>query len=110
MTMSIDQLRAQLQALTPGEKAEVLKLLAAELTQHWSGIDRTPEVCGGAACISRTRIPVWLLVGYRRSGWSEARILENYPALRAGDLANAWAYAAAHVEEIDAELLANEAA
>lgn len=110
MTTSIEQLQAQLHALTPGEKVEMLKLLAAEITQHWPGIDRTPDVCGGAACISRTRIPVWTLEGYRRLGWNEARILENYPVLRAGDLANASAYITAHPEEIDAELRANEAA
>jgi uncharacterized protein (DUF433 family) len=88
----------------------MLKYLAAEITQHWPGVDRTPGVCGGAACVGRTRIPVWTLEGYRRLGWSEARILENFPALRAVDLANAWAYASAHVEELTAELRANEAA
>ena len=63
-----------------------------------------------AACIVRTRIPIWTLVAYRRNGWSEARILENFPTLFAADLANAWMYAAAHEVEIDRAIQDNEAA
>ena len=65
------------------------------------GSSAPPGVMGGDACIVRTRIPVWLLESYRRLGWSEARILESFPALRADDLVNAWAYRNAHGEEID---------
>ncbi len=57
-----------------------------------------------------TRIPVWTLEGYRRLGWSEAEILENFPTLRASDLAQAWAYVSAHRSEIDQAILANEEA
>ena len=35
--------------------------------------------------------------------------LENYPALRAADLVNAWAYAEAHPDEIEREIRENEA-
>lgn len=108
--MTIEQIQTALHALTPGERVRVLQLLAADLTHYWPGIDATPGVCGGAACVSRTRIPVWVLEGYRRLGWSEARILDNYPTLRAADLANAWAYVAAHPDEIEVELRENEAA
>ena len=108
--MTIEQIHAELHALTPGERIRVLQLLAAELSQHWPGIDKTPGVSGGAACVSRSRIPVWTLEGYRRLGWRESRILDNFPTLRAADLANAWAYVAAHQDEIDEELRENEAA
>jgi uncharacterized protein (DUF433 family) len=108
--MTIDQIQIEIQRLTPGEKARVLELLAADLADRWPGIDRTSGVSGGSACISRTRIPVWTLEGYRRLGWSEAQILDNFPTVRAVDLANAWAYAAAHMEEIEMELRQNEAA
>jgi uncharacterized protein (DUF433 family) len=43
-------------------------------------------------------------------GWSEARILENYPTLRAADLVNTWAYADAHPDEIEQAILENEEA
>ena len=74
------------------------------------GIDTTPGVCGGEACIAKTRIPVWLLVQARRLGTSEADLLGNYPSLRAEDLASAWAYARAHQDEIDQQIVDNEAA
>ena len=71
------------------------------MTQTLSkGITKTPGVCGGDACIAQTRIPVWLLVEYRRLGISEAQLLEDYPHLSAADLVNAWAYADAHPAEI----------
>ncbi len=53
-------------------------------------------VLGGDAHIVGTRIPVWLLVQARRLGAGEADLLRDYPAVRAEDLANAWAYARAH--------------
>jgi uncharacterized protein (DUF433 family) len=73
-------------------------------------IERTPGVMGSDACIVRTRIPIWLLESYRRLGWSEARILESYPTLRAADLADAWAYVDAHRDEIDDALREQDAA
>jgi hypothetical protein len=35
------------------------------------------------APLVRTRIPVWTLENYRRLGWAEVAILENFPSLRA---------------------------
>jgi uncharacterized protein (DUF433 family) len=64
----------------------------------------------GEPCIVRTRMPVWVLVQARRLGTSEADLLRSYPTLRAEDLANAWAYARAHQEEIEHQILANETA
>jgi len=108
--MTLQELEKQLLALTTAEKAQVIKVLALDLTHTWPGIEKTPGVAGGAACIVRTRIPVWVLVGYRRLGWSEARILENYPTLRAADLVNAWSYATAHPDEIEQQINENEEA
>jgi hypothetical protein len=31
-------------------------------------IRKTPGVCGGGACVGRTRIPVWLLIAYLNDG------------------------------------------
>jgi len=83
-------------SLTPDEKDRIRQYLAADLKKSFPGIESTPGVCGGEACIVRTRIPVWLLVQARRLGTSEADLLRNYPSLRAEDLASAWAYARAH--------------
>jgi uncharacterized protein (DUF433 family) len=108
--MSIQQLEPQLASLSPAEKAELVQRLVREITNTWPGIEKTGGVAGGEACIVRTRIPVWVLDNYRRLGWSEGKILENYPVLRAADLVNAWSYAYAHREEIDRAILENEEA
>ena len=108
--MTLQELEKQLRALTTAEKAEAIKVLALDLAHTWPGVEKMPGITGGAACIVRTRIPVWVLEGYRRLGWSEARILENYPTLRAADLVNAWAYADAHTDEIEREIQENEGA
>jgi uncharacterized protein (DUF433 family) len=104
------ELLEALAALTPPDKAEVVERLVPGLLGVWPGIESTPGVCGGSACIVRTRIPVWTLEGYRRLGWTEAQLLQSYPPLRAADLVHAWAYVSAHLQEIDEEIRRNEAA
>jgi uncharacterized protein (DUF433 family) len=71
-------------------------------------ITKTPGVYGGDACIRRHRIPVWVLVGYRRLGKSDANLLRAYPSLTQADLEAAWEYAAANPEEIDHAIRENE--
>jgi len=85
--MTLDELRTHLLALTPAEKAEVVHLLLQSLGNIWPGIEKTPGVVGGDACIVGTRIPMWDLVQYRRLGASDAKILEAYPQLTATHLA-----------------------
>ena len=75
-----------------------------------SGIESEPGVCGGDPRIARTRIPVWILVQYRRQGLSEAQLLAFYPTLRATDLVKAWAYVASHLEEIEEQIRSQEGA
>jgi uncharacterized protein (DUF433 family) len=99
--MTLKELETQLIALTPQEKAEVIQMLVANLIHTGAAIQKTPDIMGGDACIGQTRIPVWLLVSYRRQGMSDAELLENY-SISAADLVNAWAYAEANPEEIEA--------
>jgi uncharacterized protein (DUF433 family) len=75
-----------------------------------SGIEFAAGVCGGDPRISNTRISVWTLEQYRRLGMSEAQLLAAYPGLRAADLVNAWAYVAAHRDEIERQIRENEEA
>ena len=106
--MTLQELKAQLVTLRPEEKGQVLQLLVADLTGAWPGIEKTSGVCGGAARIVDTRVPVWTLEVDRRMGWTDEIILANYPALRSSDLENAWAYVANHRDEVEAEIRANE--
>lgn len=93
--------------LTPREKAELLSLLERETSRVFPGIEKTSSVCGGSACIAGARIPVWGLEEARRQGATEAQLLLNYTALRAEDLARAWAYVEAHPDEIEQEIREN---
>lgn len=108
--MSVADVEGELVKLTRAEKAHLLQILVRDIGNTWPGIEKTAGVVGGEARVVRTRIPVWVLENYRRLGWSEGRILENYPTLRAVDLVNAWAYVDAHSEEIERAIQENEAA
>jgi uncharacterized protein (DUF433 family) len=103
----LQEVEKQLAALSPAEKAQVLQWVARDLGNAFPGIDSRPEVCGGAACVVRTRIPVWVLEHLRRLGTTEADLLRSYPTLRAEDLTNAWAYVRGHREEIEHEIVEN---
>lgn len=105
---SLSDLERILPNLSRGEKAQVLKWVVQELGDDFPGIDERPDICGGEACIVRTRIPVWLLEQARRLGTSEQALLAAYPSLRAEDLVNAWGYVRSHKLEIEAQIRDNE--
>src|SRR5881628_3207853 len=104
----LDEAARLLGELTRAEKAQVLQWVVRDLGEAFPGIDSNPNVCGGEACIVRTRIPVWLLEQARRLGTSEAELLRSYASLRAEDLANAWAYVRSHRPEIEQQIAENE--
>jgi uncharacterized protein (DUF433 family) len=106
---ALQQVESLLPVLSPGERALVARWVSDAGDYRFPGIEKTPGVCGGSACIVRTRIPVWLLVEARQSGASEADLLKSYPSLRAEDIINAWAYYRGNKEEIDTEISENEA-
>jgi len=107
---AIQEAEKLLAGMSRAEKAELLQWIVRDLGDAFPGIELNPAVCGGEPCIVRTRIPVWLLEQARRLGVSEAELLRSYPTLRAADLANAWAYARSHPEEIERQIRENEAA
>ena len=106
----LQEIEQLLTTLTRAEKVQVLQWVVRDLGDAFPGIESNPDVCGGEPCIVRTRIPVWVLVQAQRLGTSEAELLRSYPTLRAEDLANAWAYAHAHREEVEQHIHANETA
>ena len=99
-----------LTTMTRAEKAQLLQWVVRDLGDAFPGVESNPNICGGEPCIVRTRIPVWVLVQYRRLGLNEADLLRAYPTLRAEDLANAWAYYRTHRDEIEQQIRANEEA
>jgi len=108
--MTISELKIDLAALTIADKAAAIEFLLQTVSNSSLGIKKTPGVCGGDACIGNTRIPIWVLVGYRRLGCSDAELFKCYPHLTAADLVNAWAYADAYPEEIETAIRENEEA
>jgi uncharacterized protein (DUF433 family) len=72
-----------------------------------SRITLRPHPDGPEACIRDTNVNVWGLVAWRRRGLADADILQAVQGLTQADLDAAWAYAAAHPDEIDAALRRN---
>lgn len=108
--MTLEEVKAHLSTLAPAEKLEVIRLLISDLANIWPGIEELPSPHEKLACIKGVPysvFPVWVLEGYRRAGRSEAQILEQFSGLRAEDLVNAWAYADAHPNEMEAALREN---
>lgn len=105
-----DEAEKLISSLTPVEKAQLLRRIAGDLRDSFPGVETTPEVCGGAPRIVRTRIPVWVLEQARRQGAREPDLLRAYPALRPDDLATAWAFVDSHADLIEEQIVENEAA
>lgn len=108
--MTMQTVEELLSTMTRAEKAQLLQWIVRDLGNAFPGIESTPGVCGGEPRIVRTRIPVWVLVQFRKLGASEADLLLSYPTLRAEDLTNAWAYYRSHRSEIEQQIIENETA
>ncbi|MGO9597676.1 MAG: DUF433 domain-containing protein [Isosphaeraceae bacterium] len=120
----VETILAQIAKLDQAEREKLLVALSPELlsfsgtsrsgqSQSFSPVDfplivETPGVCGGAARLIRTRIPVWVLERMRQLGVSADEILRNYPTLERADLLQAWSYADRHREKIEQEIRENE--
>jgi uncharacterized protein (DUF433 family) len=84
--------------------AEVLRT-----AQSW--IQKTPDICGGDACIRNTRVPVWSLVAARRRGISDAELLHYFVTpLSSADIQLAFTYYEQHPQEIEEEIRLNRGA
>lgn len=112
MSVLTQRLFTEIESAPEPVQAEVLDFVLFVKARHGStpagdAIQRTPGVCGGEACIGRTRIAVWMLEDARRLGVSETGLLQDYPSLSGSDLAAAWAYVASHPTEIDKAIREN---
>jgi uncharacterized protein (DUF433 family) len=91
------------------ESREPHPFLMRQAARDFPSIVKTPGVCGGAACLIRTRIPVWTLERMRQLGIPEHEILGAFPRLSAIDLVQAWEYVERNRAMIDEEIRENEA-
>ena len=81
--------------------------MSAITAEKKSWIQKTPDVCGGDACIRNTRITVYGLVEWRKLGLPDERILEIIEGLTPEDLAAAWEYYRLNQSEIDEAIRLN---
>ncbi len=105
---ALQEAKALLHKMSSAEKAQLVHWVVDELSGKFPGIEKTPGVVGGDACIRSTRIPVWSLVNSSRLGMSDEVLLEAYPSLTQEDLNNAWNYYRANKAEIDLAIKENE--
>jgi uncharacterized protein (DUF433 family) len=105
---TLEEVQNLVPKLNRAELAQLLQSVATEIGDAFPGIESIPGVCGGEPCITRTRIPVWVLEQARRLGVNESDLLRSYPTLRAEDLSHAWAYVRSHRDEIEQQILENE--
>ena len=85
--------------------------MTAETATANSWVQKTPNVCGGDACIRNTRIPVWSVIRAQRLGATEEELRKYFVApLTEDDVQSTLAYYAEHNQEIDDEIRLNEEA
>ncbi|HOZ22761.1 MAG TPA: DUF433 domain-containing protein [bacterium] len=73
--------------------------------EKFTRIILNPEVMGGKPCIRGLRVTVGMVVGLVASGYTTKAILAAYPYLEKEDIAEALAYAAWRVEEVEVPLV-----
>jgi uncharacterized protein (DUF433 family) len=73
-------------------------------------VNRTDDVCGGAARIRNTRYTVWGLVEWQQLGLEDAEILRRHPDLTQADLDAAWEHYRRNPAEIERAIRENEEA
>ncbi len=84
--------------------------MTTDTTTTKSWVQKTPDVCGGDACIRNTRITVFGLVEWRKLGLSDERLLEIIQGLTPDDLAAAWEYYRHNRAEIEEAIRLNNEA
>jgi len=73
-------------------------------------IEQDPACCGGQPVVCGTRIRVGIILGCYRQGMSVEEIVQQYPTLKPADVHDALAYAYDHLDEIEADLAADDEA
>jgi uncharacterized protein (DUF433 family) len=71
-------------------------------------IEQDPARCGGQPVVGGTRVRVGIILGCYRQGMSVEEIVQQYSALKPADVHDALAYAYDHLDEIEAEMAADD--
>ncbi len=76
----------------------------------YRNIEKDAARCGGQAVVASTRIRVATILGCYRQGMSVEEIVQQYSTLTPADVHDALAYACDHLDEIEADLAADDEA
>lgn len=76
----------------------------------YRNIEKDPARCGGQAVVAKTRIRVAAILVCYRQGMGVEEIVQQYPPLKPADVHDALAYAYDHIDEIEADLAADDEA
>jgi uncharacterized protein (DUF433 family) len=74
----------------------------------YRNIERDPGRCGGQPVVAGTRIRVATVLTCYRQGMSVEEIVQQYAALKPADVHDALAYAYDHIDQIEADLAADD--
>jgi uncharacterized protein (DUF433 family) len=76
----------------------------------YRNVERDPSRCGGQPVVAGSRIRVAVILTCCRQGMSVEEIVQQYPVLKPADVHDALAYAYDHLDEIEADLAADDEA
>jgi uncharacterized protein (DUF433 family) len=74
----------------------------------YRNVERDPIRCGGHPVIVGTRIRIATILGCYRQGMSVEEIVQQYESLKPSDVHDALAYAYDHLDEVEADLAADD--
>ena len=76
----------------------------------YRNIDKDPAPCGGQPVVAGTRVRVAIILTCYRQGMRIEEIVQQYAHLKPADVHDALAYAYDHLDEIEADLAADDEA
>ena len=76
----------------------------------YRNIEQDLSRCGGQPVVGGTRVRVAIILGCYRQGMSVEEIVQQYPSVKPADIHDALAYAYDHLDEIEADVAANDEA
>lgn len=76
----------------------------------YRNIEKDAARCGGQPVVAATRIRVATILACYRQAMSVEEIVQQYPTLKPADVHDALAYAYDHLDEIEADLAADDEA
>jgi uncharacterized protein (DUF433 family) len=92
----------------PLPRFQEIREVAIVTKLDYRNIERDPQRCGGQPVVVGTRVRVAIILGCYRQGMRVEEIVQQYAGLKPADVHDALAYAYDHLDEIEADLAADD--